>query len=67
MALRAPLPAPLPLPLLAQVKYVVELAKALALHPAVYRVDLLTRLIRWGPPASPPARLPGRRYAHQPA
>jgi hypothetical protein len=35
------------LPLLAsQVKYVVELAKALALHPSVFRVDLLTRLIR---------------------
>lgn len=29
-----------------QVKYVVELARAMALHPAVYRVDLLTRLIR---------------------
>ena len=29
----------------AQVKYVVELARALAQHPAVYRVDLLTRLI----------------------
>lgn len=29
-----------------QVKYVVELAKALALHPSVYRVDLLTRLIK---------------------
>lgn len=29
-----------------QVKYVVELTKALALHPAVYRVELLTRLIR---------------------
>lgn len=29
-----------------QVKYVVELAKAMALHPAVHRVDLLTRLIR---------------------
>lgn len=29
-----------------QVKYVVELAKALALHPSVYRVDLLTRLIQ---------------------
>ena len=29
-----------------QVKYVVELAKAMSLHPAVYRVDLLTRLIR---------------------
>lgn len=28
-----------------QVKYVVELAKALSLHPSVYRVDLLTRLI----------------------
>ena len=28
-----------------QVKYVVELARALAQHPAVYRVDLLTRLI----------------------
>lgn len=33
------------LPLL-QVKYVVELAKALSRHPAVHRVDLLTRLIR---------------------
>lgn len=33
-------PAPL------QVKYVVELAKALSRHPAVHRVDLLTRLIR---------------------
>lgn len=32
-----------PLP---QVKYVVELAKALSRHPAVHRVDLLTRLIR---------------------
>jgi len=31
---------------LPQVKYVVELAKALARHPAVHRVDLLTRLIR---------------------
>lgn len=29
-----------------QVKYVVELARALSLHPAVHRVDLLTRLIR---------------------
>ncbi|PSC69593.1 Sucrose-phosphate synthase [Micractinium conductrix] len=29
-----------------QVKYVVELAKALSLHPSVYRVDLLTRLIQ---------------------
>lgn len=29
-----------------QVKYVVELARALAKHPAVYRVDLLTRLIK---------------------
>lgn len=29
-----------------QVKYVVELARALAQHPAVYRVDLLTRLIQ---------------------
>lgn len=29
-----------------QVKYVVELARAMALHPAVYRVDLLTRLIK---------------------
>ncbi|GAB4822201.1 hypothetical protein N2152v2_009247 [Parachlorella kessleri] len=29
-----------------QVKYVVELTKALALHPAVYRVELLTRLIK---------------------
>lgn len=29
-----------------QVKYVVELAKAMSLHPAVYRVDLLTRLIK---------------------
>ncbi|KAI3435641.1 hypothetical protein D9Q98_001699 [Chlorella vulgaris] len=29
-----------------QVKYVVELAKALALHPSVFRVDLLTRLIK---------------------
>lgn len=29
-----------------QVKYVVELARAMALHPAVFRVDLLTRLIR---------------------
>lgn len=28
-----------------QVKYVVEFAKALAQHPAVFRVDLLTRLI----------------------
>eukprot|EP00884_Botryococcus_braunii_P004374 jgi/Botrbrau1/13938/Bobra.0193s0005.1 len=28
-----------------QVKYVVELARALACHPAVFRVDLLTRLI----------------------
>jgi sucrose-phosphate synthase len=28
------------------VKYVVELAKALSRHPAVHRVDLLTRLIR---------------------
>lgn len=28
-----------------QVKYVVELAKNLARHPAVHRVDLLTRLI----------------------
>ena len=28
-----------------QVKYVVELARALAQHPAIYRVDLLTRLI----------------------
>jgi hypothetical protein len=27
------------------VKYVVELARALACHPAVFRVDLLTRLI----------------------
>jgi hypothetical protein len=31
-----------------QVKYVVELAKTMALHPAVHRVDLLTRLIRCG-------------------
>ena len=29
-----------------QVKYVVELAKAMSLHPAVYRVDLLTRMIK---------------------
>lgn len=28
-----------------QVKYVVELARTLAHHPMVYRVDLLTRLI----------------------
>ena len=28
-----------------QVKYVVELAKALSRHPAVHRVDLLTRLV----------------------
>eukprot|EP00887_Chlorella_sp_A99_P001559 scaffold8.g1559.t1 len=35
-----------------QVKYVVELAKAISLHPAVYRVDLLTRLIR-DPAVSP--------------
>ena len=28
-----------------QVKYVVELARALSQHPAVYRVDLLTRLV----------------------
>lgn len=27
-------------------KYVVELAKALSRHPAVHRVDLLTRLVR---------------------
>ncbi len=27
-----------------QVKYVVELARALAQHPAVFRMDLLTRL-----------------------
>lgn len=37
---------PLTCPLCAQVKYVVELAKALSRHPAVHRVDLLTRLIR---------------------
>ena len=29
-----------------QVKYVVELARALAQHPAVYRVELMTRLIQ---------------------
>lgn len=29
-----------------QVKYVVELAKAMSLHPFVYRVDLLTRMIK---------------------
>ncbi len=29
-----------------QVKYVVELAKALALHPAIYRVELMTRQIK---------------------
>lgn len=29
-----------------QVKYVVELARAMSLHPSVHRVDLLTRLIR---------------------
>lgn len=29
-----------------QIKYVVELASALAKHPAVYRVDLLTRMIK---------------------
>ena len=29
-----------------QVKYVVELAKAMSLHPSVYRVDLLTRMIK---------------------
>jgi len=29
-----------------QVKYVVELAKAMSLHPAVFRVDLLTRMIK---------------------
>ena len=29
----------------AQVKYVVELCRALSLHPAVHRVELLTRLI----------------------
>ena len=29
-----------------QVKYVVELARALAQHPRVFRVDLLTRLIQ---------------------
>lgn len=28
-----------------QVKYVVELSRALAKHPGVHRVDLLTRLI----------------------
>jgi hypothetical protein len=28
-----------------QVKYVVELARAISLHPAVHRVELLTRLI----------------------
>ncbi len=28
-----------------QVKYVVELSRALARHPGVHRVDLLTRLI----------------------
>lgn len=38
-----PLPVRL---LLLQVKYVVELAKALSRHPAVHRVDLLTRVIR---------------------
>lgn len=38
-AVSPPLPPP-------QVKYVVELAKALSRHPAVHRVDLLTRLIR---------------------
>ena len=31
---------------LAQVKYVVELARAIATHPAVHRVDLLTRLVK---------------------
>eukprot|EP00892_Ulva_mutabilis_P007983 jgi/Ulvmu1/5557/UM023_0093.1 len=31
-----------------QVKYVVELARTLAHHPMVYRVDLLTRLIKGG-------------------
>lgn len=43
-----PLPTPPTHPPLicCQVKYVVELAKALALHPSVYRVDLLTRLIK---------------------
>jgi len=35
------------------VKYVVELARALAQHPAVYRVDLLTRLIK-DPKVGPP-------------
>ena len=29
-----------------QVKYVVELARAIATHPAVHRVDLLTRLVK---------------------
>lgn len=33
-------------------QYVVELARALAQHPGVARVDLLTRLIR-DPKASP--------------
>eukprot|EP01025_Chloroclados_australasicus_P020334 TRINITY_DN2143_c0_g2_i1.p1 TRINITY_DN2143_c0_g2~~TRINITY_DN2143_c0_g2_i1.p1 ORF type:complete len:1092 (+),score=166.59 TRINITY_DN2143_c0_g2_i1:189-3464(+) len=35
-----------------QVKYVVELARALAQHPAVFRVELLTRLIK-DPKVSP--------------
>jgi len=34
-----------PLQSYSQVKYVVELAKALSRHPAVHRVDLLTRLV----------------------
>ena len=29
-----------------QVKYVVELARAIATHPAVHRVELLTRLVQ---------------------
>ena len=29
-----------------QVKYVVELARAIASHPAVHRVELLTRLVQ---------------------
>jgi hypothetical protein len=41
---RTPYPPPAP-PTPQKVKYVVELARALARHPAVHRVDLLTRLI----------------------
>ena len=51
-----------------QIKYVVELARALARHPEVERVDLVTRRIedeRVDPELRGRARAPGRERAHR--